>query len=97
MQLLRQHHDAEWKLLSVHELREHERVLVESGKYGCKSNQGRPKWGRHITETGSEAEKNPGQSLAMLKAPLFHDGVRTWVRSAGGKQKVSSVRFANRR
>jgi hypothetical protein len=30
LQLLRQHHDAEWKLLSMRELREHERVLVES-------------------------------------------------------------------
>jgi hypothetical protein len=28
VQLLRQHHDAEWELLSVRELREHERVLV---------------------------------------------------------------------
>ena len=28
LQLLRQHHDAEWELLPVHELREHERVLV---------------------------------------------------------------------
>jgi len=28
VQLLRQHHDAEWFVLSVWELREHERVLV---------------------------------------------------------------------
>ena len=34
MQLLRLDHDAQWKLLSVRELREHERVLVESGESG---------------------------------------------------------------
>jgi hypothetical protein len=30
MQLLREHHDAEWELLPVRQLREHERVLVGS-------------------------------------------------------------------
>jgi len=28
LQLLRQHHDAEWVVLSLRELREHERVLI---------------------------------------------------------------------
>ena len=28
MQLLRQHHDAQWELLPLHELRQYERVLV---------------------------------------------------------------------
>jgi hypothetical protein len=28
LQLLRQHHDAEWLVLSLRELREHKRVLV---------------------------------------------------------------------
>ena len=66
----------------MHELREHERVLVESGgKYACKSILRTAEVGGYIggyiKETGSaafEAGKNPGQSLAMLKAPLFCDG-----------------------
>jgi len=32
VQLLRQHHDAEWELLSVRELREHERVQLGTQK-----------------------------------------------------------------
>jgi len=32
LQLLRQHHDAEWFVLSLRELREHERVLVSFRK-----------------------------------------------------------------
>jgi hypothetical protein len=35
MQLLRKHHDAEWKLLSLHELRQHQRVFVDRGEDSC--------------------------------------------------------------
>ena len=32
MQLLRLDHDAQWELLPLHELREHERVQLESAR-----------------------------------------------------------------
>src|SRR5271166_4220531 len=35
LQLLRQHHDAEWFVLSVRELREHERVQLGLVVWGC--------------------------------------------------------------
>jgi|HubBroStandDraft_6_1064221.scaffolds.fasta_scaffold19161_6 hypothetical protein len=42
LQLLRQHHDAERFVLSVRELREHERVLVSSSEVVCVGGRPRP-------------------------------------------------------
>jgi hypothetical protein len=74
LQLLRQHHDAEWELLPVRELREYERVLVGS----CSTNMGRAKFAVCISNKGYAASLEVRKIYRLIpdKAGAKHGLVR---------------------